>query len=105
VEKHLDLLSSGRLFTSDQIADYLIFRNARQKVFIDSRHNYYGDKIGNDYIAIAAGGSMWRSLLDRYRIDVLLAEANAPITSLAKTTADWVLVDSDKQYALFARRR
>jgi hypothetical protein len=48
---------------------------------------------------------MWRSLLDRYRIDVLLAEANAPITSLAKTTADWVLVDSDKQYALFARRR
>jgi hypothetical protein len=105
VEKHLDLLGSGRLFTSDQIADYLIFRNTRQKVFIDSRHNYYGEKIGNDYIAIAGGGSMWRSLLDRYRIDVLLAETNAPITSLAKTTADWVLVDSDKQYALFARRR
>jgi hypothetical protein len=105
VEKHLDLLSSGRLFASDQIGDYLIFRNARQKVFIDSRHNYYGDKIGNDYIAIAAGGSMWRSLLDQYRIDVVLAETDASITSLVKTTADWVLVDSDKQYALFARRR
>jgi len=105
VEKHLDLLGSGRLFTSDQIADYLIFRNARQKVFIDSRHNYYGDKIGNDYITIAGGGSTWRSLLDRYGIDVLLAETNAPITSLAKTTSDWVLVDSDKEYALFARRR
>ena len=25
VEKHLGLLSSGRLFASDQIADYLIF--------------------------------------------------------------------------------
>ena len=37
VEKHLDLLSTGRLFASDQIADYLIFRNPRQKVFIDSR--------------------------------------------------------------------
>ncbi len=97
------LLSSGRLFASDQIADYLIFRNARQKVFIDSRHNYYGDKIGNDYINIAAGGSKWRSLLDQYRIDVVLAETNAPITSLVKTTTDWILVDSDKQYALFAR--
>jgi hypothetical protein len=105
VEKHLDLLSSGRLFASDQIADYLVFLNPRQKVFIDSRHNYYGDKIGNDYIAIAGGGSRWRSLLDQYRIDVVLAETNAPITSLVKTTADFVLVDSDKQYALFARRR
>jgi hypothetical protein len=104
VDKHLDLLSNGRLFTSDQIADYLVFRSLGQKVFIDSRHNYYGDKIGNDYITIAAGGSMWRSLLDEYRIDVLLAETNAPITSLVKTAADWVLVDSDKQYALFARR-
>ena len=105
VEKHLDLLSSGRLFASDQIADYLVFLNPRQKVFLDSRHNYYGDKIGNDYIAIAGGGSKWRSLLDQYRIDVVLAETNAPITSLVKTTADFVLVDSDKQYALFARRR
>jgi hypothetical protein len=105
VEKHLDLLSSGRLFASDQIADYLIFRNVRQKVFIDSRHNYYGDKIGNDYIAIADGGSRWRSLLDQYRIDVVLAETNAPITSLVRTAADWILVDSDKQYALFARHQ
>ncbi len=105
VEKHLDLLSTGRLFASDQIADYLVFLNPRQKVFLDSRHNYYGDKIGNDYIAIAAGGSKWRSLLDQYRIDVVLAETNAPITSLVRTTADFVLVDSDKQYALFARRR
>ena len=72
---------------------------------MDSRHNYYGDKIGNDYITITNGGSMWRSLLDQYRIDVVLTEINSPITSLVKTTADWVLVDSDKQYALFARRR
>jgi hypothetical protein len=105
VERHLDLLSSGRLFASDQIADYLVFLNPRQKVFLDSRHNYYGDQIGNDYMAIAGGSSKWRSLLDQYRIDVVLAETNAPITSLVKTTADFVLVDSDKQYALFARRR
>jgi hypothetical protein len=103
-EKHLDLLSSGRLFASDQIADYLIFRNPRQKVFIDSRHNYYGDKIGNDYVTIAAGGSKWRSLLDQYRINVLLAETNTPIASLVKTAPDWAAVDSDPQFTLFARR-
>jgi hypothetical protein len=105
VEKHLDLLSNRRLFSSDQIADYLVFRNARQKVFIDSRHNYYGDKIGNDYITIASGGAMWRSLLDQYGIEVVLAETNAPITSLVKTATNWALIDSDKEYALFARNR
>jgi hypothetical protein len=105
VDKHLDLLASGRLFASDQIADYLIFRNSRQKLFIDSRHNYYGDKLGDDYIAIADGGAKWRSLLDSYGIDVLLAETNAPITSLVKTAPEWIAVDSDKEYALFTRRR
>jgi hypothetical protein len=105
VDKHLDLLSSGRLLASDQIADYLIFRNAHQKVFIDSRHNYYGDNIGNDYIAMAGGGSAWRSLLDKYGIDVVLAETNEPISSLVKTAAGWTVVDSDKQYTLFERRR
>lgn len=105
VDKHLDLLGSGRLFASDQIADYLIFRNPRQKVFIDSRHNYYGDKIGNDYLAIFNGASTWRALLDRYGIDVILAETNAPITSLVKTTADFAVVDGDGKYTLFERRR
>jgi hypothetical protein len=104
VERHLDLLASGRLFTSDQIADYLIFRNQGQKVFIDSRHNYYGDRIGNDYLQIAGGGSHWRGLLDQYRIDVLLAETNAPITSLAGATPGWVKIDDDSEYTLLARR-
>ena len=50
VETHLDLLANSRPFTSDQIADYLIFRNyPRQRVFFDSRHNYYGEKIGGEY--------------------------------------------------------
>ena len=104
VEKHLDLLANGRLFASDQIADYLVFLDSRQRVFIDSRHNYYGDKIGNDYITIAAGGCMWRDLLDQYRINLVLAETNAAIISLLKTTPDWRLAASDRQYALFERR-
>jgi hypothetical protein len=45
IEAHRDLLADGRVFTSDQIADYLIYRNyPRQRVFFDSRHNYYGDQ-------------------------------------------------------------
>ena len=54
---------------------------------------------------IADGGSMWRSLLDSYRIDMLLADTNSPITSLVKMAPEWVMIDSDKEYALFARRR
>ena len=73
IEKHLDLLSNGRLFTSDQTAAYLIFRNQpRQKVFMDSRHNYYGPKIGDEYLAMINGGPKWQRLLNSNHVDVIL---------------------------------
>lgn len=104
VQKHRDLLAAGRLYAPDQVADYLVFQNPEQKVFFDSRHNYYGEKIGNDYIAISSGAAGWRELLDKYRIDMLLAEANAPIGSLLKMAGEWEMVDHDKKFVLFTRR-
>ena len=104
IESHADLLANGRVFASDQIADYLIFRNApRQKVFIDSRHNYYGEQIGNEYLAISNGEPRWRSLLDQYRINLVLTEASFPLTSLLRVTEGWRESGQDSKYILFER--
>ena len=104
IESHRDLLTDGRVFTSDQIADYLIFRNApRQRVFIDSRHNYYSEAIGNDYLAISGGQSRWHSLLDKYNINVVLIENQTPLTSLLRVTGGWRETDEDSKFILFER--
>jgi hypothetical protein len=104
IESHIDLLANSRVFTSDQIADYLIFRNyPRQRVFIDSRHNYYGDKIGDDYIAISEAGPKWSSLLDKYRFNLILCEVDAPIGSLVRAAGGWHVIDRSAKYILFER--
>ena len=102
---HADLLTGTRLYTSDQWADYLIYKNfPRQQVFMDDRHQFYGARIGNDYLTLLNGGREWRTVLDRYGIQTVLCESNAPLASLLRERGEWHLVEEDKLAALFTRR-
>ena len=104
IERHADLLATGRLFAPDQIADYLIFRNApRQKVFFDSRHNYYEERLRNEYLALSSGGPAWRQLLARYRFTTLLIETGSPLHSLVATAGGWRRIDKDDKFSLWER--
>jgi hypothetical protein len=106
IERNLDRLANGRLFTADQTADYLIFRNQpRQKVFLDSRHNYYGKKLVEDYLAIAQGGPKWRMLLDYYRLNLVLCSTSEPIASLVQAAGGWRVVDRDGKHVLYEREK
>ena len=103
--RHADLLSSQRVFTADQWGDYLIYRNyPRQKVFLDGRHNYYGETVVREYLDIMNGAARWRELLDRYRVGVLLLRPEAPLASLARESREWRLLDQDPRALLFVRR-
>ncbi|HUS08272.1 MAG TPA: hypothetical protein VMZ52_18355, partial [Bryobacteraceae bacterium] len=105
IERHAGLLANGRVFASDQIADYLIFRNyPSQRVFFDSRHNYYGEKIGNDYLTIEEGQSKWRSVLDSYGFNLILTPVNSPISSLAQAAGGWRVIENNSKYILFERQ-
>ena len=104
IERHSDMLATSRVFSTDQVADYLIFRNyPRQRVFMDSRHNYYGEKIGNDFIAINNGLERWKTLIDQYDFTVILCESDGALASLMRVTAGWRLVDRSKGFILFRR--
>jgi len=104
VEANAGRLANRRVFTSDQIADYMIFRNyPRQQVFFDSRHNYYGEKIGDEYLALSQGGPEWKNLLDKYAFDLILCPADAPIASLVRAAGGWHVVDTNGKYILFER--
>ena len=47
------------MLTTDQWADYLIYTNPQQKVFVDGRSDFYGPEIGNDYIRLMNGQWDW----------------------------------------------
>jgi hypothetical protein len=103
VRQHAGLLINHRVFSYDQWGDYLIFNDPRRKVFIDGRSDFYGPELGNEYLSASQGQWQWRSVLDKYGIDVVLAPVNWPLVSVLKQAGEWRLVADDGQAVLFSR--
>lgn len=97
VSRHLDCLASGaRVLTSDQWADYLIFRlYPRQRVFFDGRSDFYGPLIGADYQALLLAGPRWSEVLARYRFAIALLPREWPLARILERDPEWQLLDRD----------
>ena len=101
VRANADLILRSRILTTDQWADYLIYVNPAQKVFIDGRSDFYGPQVGNDYLRLTSGAWDWRQLLDKYRFDLALLPVDSPLATILKQAPDWrVLVDDGKRILL-----
>ena len=101
-----ELLDStrARVLTSDQWADFLIYRlYPRQRVFFDGRSDYYGPAIGADYRKLLAAGDGWRSLLRRYDFSAALLPHDWPLSTMLDREPGWRMVYRDSVAALFAR--
>jgi len=99
-----ELISTSRIFTTDSWADYLTFHfYPRQRIFVDGRSDFFGQKISEDYIQILKGQYGWEALMKRYDLNAALVPAQSPIASLLRSNANWIRVDEDPQAALFQR--
>ncbi len=103
VREHPDLLKNHRVFSFDQWGDYLIFNDPTRKVFIDGRSDFFGAELGNEYLNAFQGRWQWRSVLDKYAIDVVLAPSDWPLVSVLKLDTRWRVVADDGQAVLFSR--
>lgn len=105
VRKYEAQIVHSRLFTTDQWADYLIFRNPRQqKVFIDGRSDFYGPSVGDEYLQVLTGAWQWRRVMEKHKFDLALVPVNQPIAQLLKQSPDWrVAVDDGKHILLVPR--
>jgi hypothetical protein len=102
--QHGELLSNSRLFATDQWNDYLVYRNyPRQRVFFDSRHNYYGEQLFGDYLAVLNAGPRAASILDRERVNAILAKRNSPLAAWAAQQPGWRLLDQTAKESLYVR--
>ncbi len=94
-----------RILTSDQWADYLLFRlYPRQRVFFDGRSDFYGPKLGDDYQVLEYGGVGWRETLAQYGFELALLPRDWPLERLLAADADWQRVYDDGQATLYRRR-
>jgi hypothetical protein len=94
--RHADCLAGARVLTSDQWADYLIFRfYPRQRVFFDGRSDFYGPGIGRDYQTLLGAGPRWRDVLARYRFDAALLPLDWPLARVLELDPHWQVLDRD----------
>lgn len=92
-----------RILTSDQWADYLIFRlYPRQRVFFDGRSDFYGPRLGSDYHQLMAAGGAWRDLLSRYGFELALLPNDWPLSTFLGREPGWREVYKDPLATLYA---
>jgi hypothetical protein len=109
VERNLSRFSPAgafpRVLTSDQWADYLIFRlYPKQRVFFDGRSDFFGPRVGSDYRTLFAAGQGWRELLDRYGFQLALLPRDWPLSTILDREPGWRPVYSDAVTVLYERQ-
>ena len=96
--------SMPHILTSDQWADYLIFRlYPRQRVFFDGRSDFYGPGIGGEYQTLQSLGRGWRESLDRYGFDLAVLPLNWPLGEVLEHERGWRVVYRDGVCVLLER--
>jgi hypothetical protein len=108
VERNLTRLAptgeSPRVLTSDQWADYLIFRlYPRQRSFFDGRSDFFGPQLGGDYRKLFGAEPGWRELLDHYGFELALLPHNWPLSTMLDREPGWHCIYGDGVAVLYAR--
>jgi len=95
-------LKTARVFASDQWSDYLIWRNyPDQQVF---RHNYFGEKIAMDSLSLMNGMPEWKTLADRYNLNVMLIPRKSALSAVLAERPEWRILDQDSLAVLLERQ-
>jgi hypothetical protein len=101
---HTAELAASRVITTDQWADYLIYINPNQKVFVDGRSDFFGQEIGNQCLSLVDGHKDWEQTLERYRFTMALLPVDAGLTQLLRQRPDWRIAEEDGKRILLVRK-
>lgn len=95
-------LDPKRGFNLDNWGGYLRYKTG-ERVFIDDRVDFYGQKFYLDYAEIATLQPHWRETLDKYKIEWVLFPNNSLLTGALRKEKGWRLLCSDQAASLFIR--
>jgi hypothetical protein len=92
------------IFCPDQWGGYLIYRLYPQtNVFVDDRHDLYGDQFFKKYLKVIFIQPGWSEVLEEQHVDWVLVEKNSTLGTMLGLTSGWKLVHEDGTAVLFHR--
>jgi hypothetical protein len=91
-----------RILTSDQWADYLIYRlYPGQQVFFDGRSDFYGPELGDEYRTLLNAAPGWQQALRRYGFSAALLPRDWPLIAMLDREPGWRRVYEDSSAVWF----
>ncbi|MGH9566788.1 MAG: hypothetical protein ACRD4I_12435, partial [Candidatus Angelobacter sp.] len=94
----------GPVFAPDAWGGYLIYRlYPATKVFLDDRHDLYGEEFLKDYVKVVSVSPEWKTILDRGQLHWVLAPAGSSLANILRQTPPWKVVHEDHTSLLFER--
>jgi len=90
------------IFSEDYWGGYLIFRLYPQnRVFVDDRHDFYGDAFLKRYLKIIHVEPGWETALKEMNPNYVLLTKKSTLTNILKEVPQWKVVYEDETATLF----
>ena len=94
------------IFAPDSWGGYLIYRLYPQtKVFVDDRHDFYGEDFLRDYLKAIRLTPDWDKFLKENHVNWTLLPTGSPLANMLEETAQWNVVYRDGTAVLLERKR
>jgi hypothetical protein len=94
----------SQVFNPDYWGGYLIYRLAPgYKVFMDDRHDFYGEPFVRDYIKVKNIQPGWQDVLEKQRANWVLVPPDWTLANALKELPQWRVIYDDHHAILFAR--
>jgi hypothetical protein len=93
------------IFAPDSWGGYLIYRlYPRNKVFIDDRHDLYGEDFLKEYLQAIRLTPEWNLFLSEKKVNWALLPTESSLANMLQETSQWSLVYQDKTAVLLERK-
>jgi hypothetical protein len=94
----------SHVFCPDDWGGYLVYRMYPSVgVFMDDRHDFYGESFLREYLQVANAGPNWRAVLNRHSVNWVLIPADSPLASVLDLSPEWTPLYSDNSARVFGR--
>ena len=93
------------IFSQDSWGGYLIYRlYPENKVFVDDRHDFYGEEFLKDYLRAIRLAPDWDKFLNEKQVNWALLPSKSSLENMLEETSRWNLVYQDGTSALLERK-
>ncbi len=94
------------IFSLDSWGGYFIYRlYPEMKVFVDDRHDLYGEQFLREYLTAIRLAPRWDEVLDEKRVNWVLMPGNSSLANMLKETHRWRVIYADDVAVLLEREQ